>query len=80
MNTKKSTPGTIHQTKGIKTLLGDPKKAIIRLSIPMVAAMSAHTIYNMVDAIWVSGKGPESLSAVGFAFPFLFLKMGQVSG
>jgi len=80
MNTKKSTPGTIHQTKGIKTLLGDPKKAIIRLSVPMVVAMSAHTIYNLADAIWVSGKGPESLSAVGFAFPFLFLAMAMANG
>ncbi|HBF42694.1 MAG TPA: MATE family efflux transporter [Desulfobacteraceae bacterium] len=71
---------TTEQTKGVKTLLGDPKKAIIKLSIPMVAAMSAHTIYNLVDAIWVSGKGPESLSAVGFSFPFLFLAMAIANG
>ena len=68
------------QTKGVKTLLGDPKKAIIKLSIPMIAAMSAHTIYNLTDAIWVSGKGPESLSAVGFTFPFLFLAMAIANG
>lgn len=71
---------TTQQTKGVKTLLGDPKKAIIKLSIPMVAAMSAHTIYNLADAIWVSGKGPESLSAVGFSFPFLFLAMAIANG
>jgi len=46
----------------------------------MVAAMSAHTIYNLADAIWVSGKGPESLSAVGFTFPFLFLAMAIANG
>lgn len=68
------------QTKGVKTLLGDPKKAIIKLSIPMVAAMSAQTIYNLVDAIWVSGKGPESLAAVGFTFPFFFLAMAIANG
>jgi len=67
-------------TKGVQILLGDPKKAIIKLSIPMVAAMSAHTIYNLVDAIWVSGKGPESLSAVGFTFPFLFLAIAISNG
>ena len=67
-------------TKGVKTLLGDPKKAIIKLSIPMVAAMSAQTIYNLVDAIWVSGKGPESLAAVGFTFPFFFLAMAIANG
>ena len=64
-----------HQTKGVKTLLGDPKKAILKLSIPMIIAMSAHTIYNLADAIWVSGIGPEALAAVGFFFPFLMLLM-----
>lgn len=46
----------------------------------MVVAMSAQTIYNLVDAIWVSGKGPESLSAVGFTFPFVFLAMAIANG
>lgn len=46
----------------------------------MIAAMSAHTIYNLVDAIWVSGKGPESLSAVGFTFPFLFMAIAIANG
>jgi len=34
----------------------------------------------VADAIWVSGKGPESLSAVGFTFPFLFLAMAIANG
>lgn len=68
------------QTKGIRTLLGDPRKAIVKLSIPMIVAMSAHTIYNMVDAIWVSGLGSDSLSAVGFYFPFFFIGLALSSG
>ena len=44
-------------TKGVKTLLGEPKKAIMKLAVPMIIAMSAHTIYNLVDALWVSGFG-----------------------
>lgn len=46
----------------------------------MVVAMSANTIYNLADAIWVSGKGPEALSAVGFSFPFFFLAMAIANG
>ena len=68
------------RTKGVETLLGDPKKAIIKLSIPMIAGVLSHTIYNLTDAIWVSGKGPESLSAVGFTFPFLFFAMAIGNG
>lgn len=68
------------ETKGVKTLLGDPKKAIVTLSIPMIVAMSVQTIYNVVDAIWVSGLGADALSAVGFFFPFFFMLMALATG
>lgn len=86
-HTEKTTePDDTKKTKGVKTLLGDPKKAIIKLSIPMIIAMSSHTIYNLVDALWVSGfgmelftttpiqdVGAEALAAVGFAMPFYMM-------
>ena len=68
------------ETQGVKTLLGDPKKAIVKLALPMIAAMSAHIIYNLVDAIWVSGLGADALSAVGFFFPFFFMAMAIATG
>lgn len=68
------------ETTGVKTLLGDPKKAIIKLSLPMIVAMSVQTLYNFVDAIWVSGLGADALSAVGFFFPFLFMLMAVATG
>ena len=68
------------ETKGVETLLGDPKKAIIKLSLPMIAAMSVQTIYNLVDAIWVSGIGADALAAIGFVYPFFFLAMGLSNG
>jgi putative MATE family efflux protein len=67
-------------TEGVHTLLGDPKRAIIKLSVPMVVAMSFQTLYNLADAIWVSGLGPDSLSAVGFTFPFFFFAMALGNG
>jgi len=67
-------------SEGIKTLLGDPKKAIIKLSLPMIVAMSAQTVYNLVDAIWVSGLGSDALAAIGFVFPFFFAAMALSNG
>ncbi|KYK23695.1 MATE family efflux transporter [Thermoplasmatales archaeon SG8-52-2] len=74
------------KTKGVETLLGEPKKAILKLAIPMIIAMSAHTVYNLVDALWVSGFGKgfftsaevsdigiDALAAVGFAMPFFMM-------
>ncbi|MGB7533112.1 MAG: MATE family efflux transporter [Halobacteriota archaeon] len=80
---KKDTSDALSQkkeTKGVETLLGDPKKAIIKLSLPMIAAMSVQAIYNLADAIWVSGLGADALAAIGFVFPFFFLAMGLSNG
>lgn len=69
--------------QGVQTLLGEPKKAILRLSIPMIIAMAAQSIYNLADAIWVSGipgTGNQALSAVGFFFPYHMLTMALAIG
>ena len=67
-------------TKGVETLLGEPKKALIKLSIPMIIAMSVHTLYNIVDALWVSGLGADALAAVGFVYPLLFVSLALATG
>ena len=67
-------------TNGIETLLGDPKKAIIKLSIPMIVAMVVQTLYTVVNRIWVSGLGVDPAAAVGFAFPFLFMGTAIATG
>ncbi|UCE37155.1 MAG: MATE family efflux transporter [Thermoplasmata archaeon] len=77
---KEDLPTSKKETKGVKILLGDPKKAIIKLAVPMIIAMSANTIYNLVDAIWVAGLGPDALAAVGFFFPFLMVALSLAVG
>ncbi len=79
-NTQQPAPAAHPTTKGVQTLLGNPKKAIIKLSVPMIVAMSVHTLYNFVDGLWVAGLGPDALSAVGFFFPFFFLIMAISAG
>ncbi|MBC7318940.1 MATE family efflux transporter, partial [Candidatus Bipolaricaulota bacterium] len=69
-----------HVTSGVKTLLGDPKRAVLRLSLPMMAAMFVQSLYNVVDAVWVSGLGSEALAAVGLFFPFMMVMMALATG
>jgi putative MATE family efflux protein len=82
-----------HETIGVQTLLGEPKKAIVKLAIPMIIAMSIQTIYNFVDALWVSGFGsdlftssivPETgklgLAAIGFVLPFFMMAIAISTG
>ncbi|MCD6101208.1 MAG: MATE family efflux transporter [Candidatus Neomarinimicrobiota bacterium] len=67
-------------TEGVNTLLGNPRRAIVKLSLPMIVGMIAQTAYSIADAVWVSGLGPEPLAAVGFFFPVYFLLMSLAGG
>uniref|UniRef100_A0A7C4Y964 MATE family efflux transporter n=1 Tax=candidate division WOR-3 bacterium TaxID=2052148 RepID=A0A7C4Y964_UNCW3 len=67
-------------TKGVKILLGDPKKAILKLSGPMVIAMLTQSLYNLADAIWVSGIGTDALAAIGLFFPINMIIISLASG
>ncbi|MBP2133382.1 putative MATE family efflux protein [Methanomicrobium sp. W14] len=67
-------------TKRVSILTGDPKKAIIKLSGPMIVAMLLFSVYNLVDAIWVAGISPDALAAVGFIMPVFMILTGLGNG
>ena len=67
-------------TEQVKILLGEPKKAILRLSIPMMIGMLMQAIYNLTDGIWVAGLGSDSLAAIGLFFPFFMVIMALGTG
>ena len=66
--------------ENIKLIRGDPKKAIIKLSVPIMASMILVMIYNIADSIWVAGLGPEALAAIGFITPLFMLLVGLGGG
>lgn len=55
--------------------MGEPKKAILRISGPMIIGMMVQTLYNLVDGIWVAGLGADALAAIGLFFPVFFIIM-----
>lgn len=67
-------------TSGVSLLRGDPKKAIVKLSGPMIVAMLLMSTYNLVNAIWVAGLGSDALAAVGFVTPLFMIFMGLGNG
>ncbi|KUK63363.1 MAG: Putative transporter [Methanoculleus marisnigri] len=81
-DSEEDTPSNNNQkdTEGTKILLADPKTAILRLSLPMMIAMTLMTLYSVVDAFWVSGLGADALAAVGFSFPLFIITIGLASG
>ncbi|HII72621.1 TPA: MATE family efflux transporter [Candidatus Woesearchaeota archaeon] len=62
----------------------DPKKALIKLSIPILVGMVVQALYNIVDTAFVGRLGSDSIAALTFAFPLFFilisLNMGIATG
>ena len=70
----------INATKGVRILTGDPRKAIVKLSVPMIIAMLIQTLYNIIDGIWVAGLGSDELAAIGLFFPLFMIIISLASG
>ena len=70
----------IVETDDVKTLLGNPKKALIAMAIPMMIATVVQSANNMIDAVWLAGLGAGALAATGVVFPLFFVVMGFGNG
>ena len=64
----------------IEMITGDPKKAINKLSWPLIASMILIFINNIIDSIWVAGLGPEPLAALGYITPLFMVLVGFGNG
>ncbi|MDL2246801.1 MATE family efflux transporter [Methanobrevibacter sp. OttesenSCG-928-K11] len=70
----------MNQTKEVSTLLGDPKKAVLKMSIPMIIAMIINSLYAFIDGVWVAGLGDMALAAIGFVNPVYMVIFGIANG
>lgn len=64
----------------ISMITGDPKKAIRKLSVPMIMSMLLLMAYNLADGIWVAGLGANALAALGFITPIFMIIIGLGNG
>lgn len=78
MEVKNITENT--KTKGVKTILGDPRIAVRKMSIPLIISMLLVSIYNLADAAWVAGLGSNALAGVGFVTPLFLILVGLGNG
>ena len=70
------------ETQGVNLLRGNPKKAVLKLSFPLLLSMMVISLYNIIDSFWVAGLGADQLAAVGFVIPleFLIISIGTSLG
>ena len=67
-------------TKDLDTMLGNPRRAILSMAIPLILAMAAQNVNNLIDAIWVTDLGADALAAVGLVFPIFFIMIAVGNG
>lgn len=67
-------------TAGTRVLLGDQRKGILALTIPIAVALLIQQINNIVDSLWVAGLGADPMAAIGAVYPIYCVLIGIGNG
>lgn len=67
-------------SSSVDFMLQNPKKALIKMSIPLIVSLLITSFYNLIDAAWVSGLGADALAGVGFFTPIFMILVGFGNG
>lgn len=70
----------MEKNSNIEMITGDPKKAINKLALPIIASMLLIMVNNIIDSIWVAGLGAEPLAALGYVTPLFMILIGIGNG
>ena len=67
-------------SNSVELMIQNPKKALIKISIPLIISFLINSFYNLIDAAWVSGLGADVLAGVGFFTPIFMILLGFGNG
>ena len=51
------------KTEGVRVLLGDQRKGVLTLSVPIAIALFVQNLNNIVDSFWVADLGQNSMAS-----------------
>ncbi len=68
------------RTKDLDVMLGDPRKAIKYMTVPLIVSFLVAQINVFADTAWCSGLGATASSAVSTIFPIYWIIAGLGSG
>ena len=69
-----------NDSSNVEVMLGNPKKALLKMSVPLIISLLISSFYNLIDAAWVSGLGADALAGVGFFTPIFMVLVGFGNG
>ena len=64
----------------LNIFLKNPERGLWTLAIPIMAGMGVHTLYTIVDMLFIGRLGGESIAAVAYHMPLFFFVMGLTFG
>ena len=64
----------------VSIFLGDPKKAVITLALPLILSLLVSQINVLADRAWCSGLGDDAMSAIAVVTPVYLTLVGLGSG
>ena len=67
-------------TEGVRVLLGNQRKGIMTLSVPIAVALLLQNLNNIVDSFWVSDLGRDPMAALGIVYPLYCILIGIGNG
>ncbi|MBR4225868.1 MAG: MATE family efflux transporter [Candidatus Methanomethylophilaceae archaeon] len=68
------------ETRGVALLIGNQRKGIIAMAIPLAVALLFQNLNNIVDSLWVSDLGGTSMAALGIVYPLYCVQLGIGNG
>ena len=67
-------------TKDLEVMLGDPKRAVLVMTIPLIFSYAIAQINMFADTAWCAGLGSDSSTALATIVPFYWLIVGVGTG
>ena len=68
------------ETKGVAILIGNQRKGIVAMAIPLAVALLFQSLNNIVDSLWVSDLGGNAMAALGIVYPLYCVQIGIGNG
>lgn len=70
----------VESTEGVRVLLGDQRKGVITLAIPIAIALFVQNLNNIVDSFWVADLGQRAMASLGVVYPLYSILIGIGNG
>lgn len=71
---------TEEKSSRVESFIANPRRAVWKLSVPVMLGMGLHTLYAVTDMIFVGRLGGDEVAALSFSMPLVFFSIGITFG